>query len=181
MILDEPTNDLDILTLQSLESSLLQYNGGLVFTSHDRYFVQRVATHIMMWRGVEEKNGVKLTKWSLFADLDQALLTYDEDKKLVKQVADAVVGKDKTIVSRKDTKATKPAKPSQKEQKELQDLEAKIGQLEASSIGLTQQLESAFSQGKSTKETGEISDKLKSLSKQIVASQLRWEELFASH
>jgi ATP-binding cassette ChvD family protein len=54
LILDEPTNDLDVETLGSLENALLEFPGCAVITSHDRWFLDRVATHILAWEGDDE-------------------------------------------------------------------------------------------------------------------------------
>jgi ATPase subunit of ABC transporter with duplicated ATPase domains len=54
LLLDEPTNDLDVETLQSLEDALLEFPGCAVVISHDRWFLDRVATHILAWEGDEE-------------------------------------------------------------------------------------------------------------------------------
>jgi ATP-binding cassette ChvD family protein len=54
LLLDEPTNDLDVETLQSLEDALLEFPGCAVVVSHDRWFLDRVATHILAWEGNEE-------------------------------------------------------------------------------------------------------------------------------
>jgi ATP-binding cassette ChvD family protein len=51
LLLDEPTNDLDVETLSSLENALLDFPGCAVITSHDRWFLDRVATHILAWEG----------------------------------------------------------------------------------------------------------------------------------
>ncbi|QCX26902.1 energy-dependent translational throttle protein EttA [Nocardioides jishulii] len=62
LLLDEPTNDLDVETLSSLEDALLDFPGCAVVTSHDRWFLDRVATHILAWEGDEEDGG----KWFWF-------------------------------------------------------------------------------------------------------------------
>ncbi|STD07190.1 Uncharacterized ABC transporter ATP-binding protein Rv2477c/MT2552 [Dermatophilus congolensis] len=54
LLLDEPTNDLDVETLGSLENALLDFPGCAVVISHDRWFLDRVATHILAWEGTEE-------------------------------------------------------------------------------------------------------------------------------
>jgi ATPase subunit of ABC transporter with duplicated ATPase domains len=51
LLLDEPTNDLDVETLASLESALLDFSGCAVITAHDRWFLDRTATHILAWEG----------------------------------------------------------------------------------------------------------------------------------
>ncbi len=62
LLLDEPTNDLDVETLSSLENALLEFPGCAVITSHDRWFLDRVATHILAWEGDEENSA----KWFWF-------------------------------------------------------------------------------------------------------------------
>ena len=57
LLLDEPTNDLDTETLASLEEALLEFPGCSVITSHDRWFLDRVATHILAWEGMDENPG----------------------------------------------------------------------------------------------------------------------------
>ncbi len=57
LLLDEPTNDLDTETLASLEEALLAFSGCAVITSHDRWFLDRIATHILAWEGMEENPG----------------------------------------------------------------------------------------------------------------------------
>ena len=54
LLLDEPTNDLDVETLASLENALLEFPGCAVVITHDRWFLDRVATHILAWEGTEE-------------------------------------------------------------------------------------------------------------------------------
>ena len=62
LLLDEPTNDLDVETLQSLEDALLEFPGCAVVISHDRWFLDRVATHILAWEGTDEDP----SKWFWF-------------------------------------------------------------------------------------------------------------------
>ena len=62
LLLDEPTNDLDVETLQSLEDALLEFPGCAVVISHDRWFLDRVATHILAWEGDDENQA----KWYWF-------------------------------------------------------------------------------------------------------------------
>ncbi|HLV57523.1 MAG TPA: energy-dependent translational throttle protein EttA [Natronosporangium sp.] len=62
LLLDEPTNDLDVETLSSLENALLEFPGCAVVISHDRMFLDRVATHILAWEGDEENPA----KWFWF-------------------------------------------------------------------------------------------------------------------
>ena len=73
LLLDEPTNDLDVETLQSLEDALLEFPGCAVVTSHDRWFLDRVATHILAWEGDEEDSA----KWFWF---EGNYAAYEENK-----------------------------------------------------------------------------------------------------
>ncbi len=73
LLLDEPTNDLDVETLQSLEDALLEFPGCAVITSHDRWFLDRTATHILAWEGDDEDEG----KWFWFEGNFQA---YEDNK-----------------------------------------------------------------------------------------------------
>ncbi len=57
ILLDEPTNDLDIATLSSLEEALLSFPGCSVVISHDRFFLDRIATHIIAWEGTDDEPG----------------------------------------------------------------------------------------------------------------------------
>ena len=62
LLLDEPTNDLDVETLESLEAALLEFPGCSVVVSHDRWFLDRIATHILAWEGNDENPG----RWHWF-------------------------------------------------------------------------------------------------------------------
>jgi ATP-binding cassette ChvD family protein len=73
LLLDEPTNDLDVETLESLENALIEFPGCAVVISHDRWFLDRIATHILAWEGDDENPA----KWHWFEGNFQA---YQEDK-----------------------------------------------------------------------------------------------------
>jgi ATP-binding cassette ChvD family protein len=73
LLLDEPTNDLDVETLSSLEDALLDYPGCAVVTSHDRWFLDRVATHILAWEGDADEPG----SWFWF---EGNFASYEENK-----------------------------------------------------------------------------------------------------
>ena len=73
LLLDEPTNDLDVETLESLENALLGFPGCAVVISHDRWFLDRVATHILAWEGDDENPA----KWYWFEGNFQA---YQENR-----------------------------------------------------------------------------------------------------
>ncbi|WP_350271250.1 energy-dependent translational throttle protein EttA [Brevibacterium sp. CBA3109] len=73
LLLDEPTNDLDVETLGSLENALLEFPGCAVVVSHDRWFLDRVATHILAWEGTDEEPA----KWYWF---EGNFESYEENK-----------------------------------------------------------------------------------------------------
>ncbi|WP_107771501.1 energy-dependent translational throttle protein EttA [Nocardioides sediminis] len=73
LLLDEPTNDLDVETLSALEDALLDFPGCAVVTSHDRWFLDRVATHILAWEGDDEDPA----KWFWF---EGNFASYEENK-----------------------------------------------------------------------------------------------------
>ncbi len=73
LLLDEPTNDLDVETLESLEAALLAFPGCAVVTSHDRWFLDRIATHILAWEGTDDEPG----RWHWF---EGNFESYEKDK-----------------------------------------------------------------------------------------------------
>ena len=73
LLLDEPSNDLDVETLGSLENALLEFPGCAVVISHDRWFLDRIATHILAYEGDEENPA----KWYWFEGNFEA---YEENK-----------------------------------------------------------------------------------------------------
>ncbi|NRQ51150.1 energy-dependent translational throttle protein EttA [Aeromicrobium stalagmiti] len=81
LLLDEPTNDLDVETLSSLEDALLDFPGCAVVTSHDRWFLDRIATHILAWEGTDENPA----QWFWFEGNFQSY----EDNKIERLGADA--------------------------------------------------------------------------------------------
>jgi len=124
LFLDEPTNDLDIETLEVIEESLQDFPGAVVLISHDRCLMDRVCTSILGLGGVQEHQ--------FFADFNQW-----EDAE--KQAA----GKKETVLPSKPqtlTPASKPKKLTYKEQKELENMEATILKAEEDIAALQQQL-----------------------------------------
>ena len=82
LLLDEPTNDLDVETLSSLEAALLDFPGCSVVVSHDRMFLDRIATHILAWEGDDENPG----RWHFFEGHFEAYQA-DREARLGKEAA----------------------------------------------------------------------------------------------
>ena len=82
LLLDQPTNDLDVETLSSLEAALLDFPGCSVVVSHDRMFLDRIATHILAWEGDDENPG----RWHFFEGNFEAYQA-DREARLGKEAA----------------------------------------------------------------------------------------------
>lgn len=114
LVLDEPTNDLDIPTLQNLEEALLGFGGTLVLVSHDRFFLDQVATHTLAW------NGLGSLRWELY---EGAPTTVRSLRAARAQAQDAPQPEAARPAPRTET--VRPRKPglSQKEQRRLDEVE----------------------------------------------------------
>ncbi len=117
LILDEPTNDLDLITLQTLEDFLLNFPGCLLIVSHDRYFLDKLSQHLFVFEGkgkVMDFNG----SYSEYRDM------------ILEEEKESVI--DKSNIQKADDNAAKEAKKkfSYKEQKEYDLLEGEIADLE---------------------------------------------------
>lgn len=161
LILDEPTNDLDIVTLNVLESFLLDYPGCLLVVSHDRYFMDKIVDHLFVFRG----DGVIEDFPGNYSDFR----AYEDS-------AD-VAQKEENKVEKKDWKQQNNTSGlSFNEQKEFQKIERDIKDLEYEK----KQIEQLFSEGKVTDEA--ITTKAKELEviiKKIEEKEERWFELSA--
>ena len=115
LILDEPTNDLDIPTINILEEYLIDFEGSVVFVSHDRYFVDKVAKKLFIFKGdgVVEESHIPYTDY----------LEIEKELKLLQKEA-------KTSTKKEKPKTKKQKKLSYKEQKELDELPKLIEELE---------------------------------------------------
>lgn len=164
LVLDEPTNDLDIETLELLEDLLNQFNGTLLIVSHDRAFLDNVVTSTLVFEG----NG-KITEY--IGGYQDWLA--QQNKSVASQGASA------NPVTAKPTKETaQPAKKlNYKDQRELASLPDRIHELENQQVVL-QQITSAaeFYQQSQDKIQVEL-DKLKKVTEELEAAYLRWEEL----
>ena len=116
LILDEPTNDLDIPTINILEEYLIDFEGSVIFVSHDRYFVDKVAKKLFIFKG----DGV----------VEESHIPYTEYLEIEKELK-ALESEVKKITSpKKEKPKKKPKKLSYKEQKELEELPKLIEELE---------------------------------------------------
>ena len=160
LILDEPTNDLDIVTLSVLENFLLDYPGCLIVVSHDRYFMDKVVDHLFVFRGegvIEDFPG----NYSDFRSYEDS--SAPEVKTTEK--------KEKTAW-KKETKA----QLSFNEQKEYNRIEKDIQKLDAEK----KELENSFATKAYTPEEIEtVSKQIKTLADAIEDKELRWFELSA--
>ncbi|NKQ41073.1 MAG: ABC-F family ATP-binding cassette domain-containing protein [Sulfurovum sp.] len=121
LILDEPTNDLDIQTINILEEKLLSFQGAVIFVSHDRYFVDKIAEKLLVFKGagtVEESYQTYSDYLTLEKDMD---LLYGIEKEITQQA------KPTQAV---DTQLQKQAKLSYKDQRDLEILPRQIEGME---------------------------------------------------
>lgn len=163
LILDEPTNDLDIVTLNVLESFLLDFPGCLLVVSHDRYFMDKIVDHLFVFRGdgeVEDFPG----NYSDFR-------TYEDSNVQEKRESNEASTKVK-----KDWKqdSSSPAKLNYNEQKEYNKLEKEIANLEKNRIELQNKFATENWNGA---EIDKQSKKLQEIMDTISAKEERWFEL----
>ncbi|MEZ7954027.1 MAG: ABC-F family ATP-binding cassette domain-containing protein [Bacteroidales bacterium] len=133
LILDEPTNDLDIVSLNVLEEYLLAFPGSLIIVSHDRYFLDKLADHIFVFEGdglIKDYVG----KYSEYREMVKELEAAKE-RELIKK-------KEPVIIKNNDDKKTS-GKLTWKEQRELEEIEEKLDTLEKEKSSL----EAALSSG----------------------------------
>lgn len=159
LILDEPTNDLDIVTLNVLESFLMDFPGVLLVVSHDRYFMDKIVDHLFVFRGdgiIDDFPG----NYSDFRAYDSS-----QPKKLQQN--------DKTDNS-KAIKQNEANKLSYNEQKEYKNLESKIRALELDKTALETQFNNPEL---SQDDINKLSKKLQVIIDSIEEKELRWFEL----
>ncbi|QSB28296.1 ABC-F family ATP-binding cassette domain-containing protein [Flavobacterium sp. CLA17] len=161
LILDEPTNDLDIVTLNVLESFLLDYPGCLLVVSHDRYFMDKIVDHLFVFRG----NG----------EIENFPGNYS-DFRAYEDSAD-VMQKEENKAEKKDWKQNNPTgNLTFNEQKEYQKLEREIKDLEIDKI----KIEQLFSDGKvADADIEKKANELQNIINKIDSKEERWFELSA--
>lgn len=162
LILDEPTNDLDIVTLGILENYLEQFNGCLIIVSHDRFFLDSTVDHLFVMEG----NGV----------VKDFPGTYNEYRQYREQQRQLASEKKKQDNAERETdrrqKAERPRKLSFKERKELDALTDEIAALEAEK----KDIEKVFS-GEVAGDINESSRRYDEIKKLLDEKELRWLEL----
>jgi ATP-binding cassette subfamily F protein uup len=169
IVMDEPTNDLDLETLELLEEKLVDFTGTLLIVSHDRAFLDNVVTSVFVLDGtgnVEEFIG-GYSDWLTYSTTQKQA---QKPKKLPEPAK-----KDKTI-----TAATqKKKKLSFKEQQELKNLPALIEQLENKQTALAKQIAEPSFYKQDAKTVAKTLDELKALESTLEQTYARWDELEA--
>jgi len=167
LVLDEPTNDLDVEMLEVLEQRLVEYSGTLIIVSHDRDFLDNVVTSTLVFEengGLQEyvggyKDWVRYGKHLLETDSPTGELTKSDTS------PDAKV------------EERKPKKLSYKLQRELDGLPSRIEELEVFISDLTQKVETPDFYDKPYDETSEVLEQLSAAQQELDASMERWSEL----
>lgn len=170
LILDEPTNDLDIDSLNVLEEFLLNFPGCLMIVSHDRYFLDRLVQHIFVFEG----DG----KISDFPGNYTELRDYQDEQEAEKKLAATNAPKPAApaVVVQKEPVATPAAakrKLSYKEQKEMEQLEADIAKMESTKAQLVENL----NKGGSHEELAKWSKQIEEINDSQAKKEMRWLEL----
>ncbi|HTA62086.1 MAG TPA: ABC-F family ATP-binding cassette domain-containing protein [Bacteroidia bacterium] len=173
LILDEPTNDLDIATLQTLEDFLTEFGGCVLIVSHDRYFMDKLIDHLFVFEGQGEIRDFPgtYTQYRIWKDAQKQVT--GKNQVTEKPVA-KVESKEKTEVKVEVVKPASTTKKSYKILKEIEDLEKEIAALESKK----QELETALTSGETDhvklQKTGEdLAETIKTLD----AKSFRWLEL----
>lgn len=128
LILDEPTNDLDLVTLNILEDFLQEYKGCLMIVSHDRYMLDKLADHLFVFEG----NGIIKDFNGKYSDYREIILEKEEQEKALKN--------QKKSPNTNQSQAALPKKLSYNEEREYQTLEKEIAALEKEKIELTDKI-----------------------------------------
>ncbi len=162
LILDEPTNDLDILTLNVLEDYLLAFEGTIMIVSHDRYFMDKLTNHLFVFEGK-----------GMIHDFPGNYSDYKNHR--VKQAGQRIKKERKTdtVIKQPEAKTIRQ-KLTYKEMRELESLEVEIGELEEKKQELLAQM-NAGSQGH--EELMKLSRELEQLAETMEAKENRWLEL----
>lgn len=173
LILDEPTNDLDIETLQTLEDFLVDFNGCVLIVSHDRYFLDKIITQVFAFQGdgtMKDFPG-NYTEYRNWQD-EQEELKREQAKQPAKKIEEKPIAKVETPVTSTAPKQTK--KLSYKEQREVEELEKEIAELETSKNKISEELSSGTLDHKDLLDKG---FQLQKIEESLDTKSMRWLEL----
>ena len=168
LVLDEPTNDLDIITLNVLEEYLRSFKGCLIVVSHDRYFMDKVVDHLLVFHGNADIQD--------FPGNYTQYRAWKEERDALKKQEEAALQAKKNPTPEKPRRQETEAKRrlTFKERKEYEALDAEIPQLEAEKA----ELEQAMSSGTlSTEELLAKSERITQLIEELDEKSMRWLEL----
>ncbi len=168
LVLDEPTNDLDIITLNVLEEYLRSFKGCVIVVSHDRYFMDKVVDHLLVFRGNADIKD--------FPGNYTQYRTWKEEQDALKKQEEQALQSKQAVVEEKSRRPEKEVKRrlTFKERKEFEALDAEIPALEAEK----KELETAMSSGTlSTEELLAKSARITALIEELDEKTIRWLEL----
>jgi ATP-binding cassette subfamily F protein uup len=172
LVLDEPTNDLDVETLELLEALLVSFNGTLILVSHDRSFLNNVVTSTL----VIGDNG-RIHEY--IGNYDDAIRQYDAQKAATKSRKTGTSEAATTTTREAGRVRQKSVKLSYKDQRELDALPARIEQLEAQLEDLHRQLADPAFYKSSTDQIAGTRERADELQSDLEVAYQRWEELEA--
>jgi ATP-binding cassette subfamily F protein uup len=186
LVLDEPTNDLDIDTLELLEDLLQNYEGTVFLVSHDRRFLDNVVTSTIAYEGTPENPGFwreyegGVTDWITQSKRAAQLSGGSGGGKGVAAAASAKnAGKNSAEPNKDGREALSKKKLSYKEQRELEALPALIAQLESQQKAIAQELFDGSLYASNPKRAAELTARNTALEEDLMAALLRWESLAA--
>ena len=167
LILDEPTNDLDIVTLGILEEYLADFEGCVIVVSHDRYFLDNIVDHLFVLPG----DGSVKDFPGNYSDYRLWLQQQDAEKKA--QEAERTAKRTDNADTKPQSARQRPAKLTFKERKELEQLEAELEALNAEKDAL----DALFNSGETIADIAEKSQRYTELTALIDEKEMRWLEL----
>ena len=182
LVLDEPTNDLDIQTLQVLEEYLQDFPGCVIVVSHDRYFMDKVVDHLLVFKGEGEiqdfpGNYTQYREWSRLQAKDEAAASKSAGSASGKSATATVNGAssdEATGTAKRDANHENRRKMSYKEKREYEQLSKDIEALTAEQKNLEEEL---CSGNLSVEELTEKSKRLPEIKDELDEKEMRWLEL----
>ena len=180
LVLDEPTNDLDIDTLELLEELLQSYKGTVFLVSHDRRFLDNVVTSTIVWEGDESPGQWReyeggYEDWKMQRDRAQSLRA--QAAKAAKSKDTPPAGKPASVETAPAPAAVKPRKLSYKEQRELDELPRRIEALEAEQVSLATLLADAEAYTRDAKGVAAAQARVALIDDELLVAMERWEAL----